>query len=111
MLTLIKSTAVCVLADSYHINLFCLSETWLTNLTTSTEFFYCIPPVFTLMHSTHSPRPTQSKNTGISGDGTAFLFREPLSRGRMISVPIDQPLVKNYLQLLEFKDDLINAKN
>ncbi len=70
----IKSTALSVLADSYHINLFCLTETWLTDLTTSAELCDCTPPGFTLIHS---PRPNLSKTALVSGGGTAFLVREP----------------------------------
>jgi hypothetical protein len=52
--------ALSVLADSYHTYLFCLAETWLTNLTISAELVNHTPTGFTIMHSSH---PNLSKNT------------------------------------------------
>ena len=66
----IKFTALSTLADSYHINLFCL-----THLISSAELLDCTPLGFTLIHS---PRPNITKTTLASGGGTAFLIRNPV---------------------------------
>ena len=62
-----------VLPNNYHINIFFLTETWLTSLTKLAELFDCTPG-FTILHS---PNPNFSKSTGVSGCGAAFLVCEP----------------------------------
>jgi hypothetical protein len=69
----IKSSAPSVLPNNYPINIVCLTETWLTSLTKLAELFDCTPG-FTILHS---PNPNLSKNTSVSGSGTAFLVCEP----------------------------------
>jgi hypothetical protein len=70
-------TAVSDLADTHHIHLFALTETWASPLTTSAELFDATPHGFTLIST---PRPVSSSCTSsVVGGGTAFLIRDPFT--------------------------------
>ena len=71
-----KSTAILDLAESKHVDIFALTETWITP-TTPSELISATPPGFTLISY---PRFSLSKKSrsNIIGGGTAFLLREPL---------------------------------
>ena len=68
------STALSSIAETHHVDLFALTETWITPSTTSAELFDSIPTGFSLLSF---PRPVSSytKNK-IIGGGTAFLVRD-----------------------------------
>jgi hypothetical protein len=73
----IHYTALSDLADTYNIDLFALTETWISPNTTSAELFDATPPGFSLISN---PRPVSaSKISSIVGGGTAFLIRQPYS--------------------------------
>ena len=77
LLNPLKFTAISDLADSRHIDLFALTETWITSSSTSAELLNATPPGFTLISC---PRPapiTPNTKSHIVGGGTAFLIREP----------------------------------
>ena len=65
-------TAISDLAQTRHINLFALTETWITPSTTLAELADATPPDFTLIST---PRPVSPANLKqkIIGGGTAFL--------------------------------------
>jgi hypothetical protein len=70
-----KYTAICDLAQSRHVDLFALTETWITSSATSAELRNATPPCFSLISY---PRPAPPNSTShIVGGGTAFLVREP----------------------------------
>ena len=72
-----KFTAILDLAESKHVDIFALSETWITPAATTSELISATPPGFTLISY---PRSASSKKTKskIIGGGTAFLIREPV---------------------------------
>jgi exonuclease III len=73
----IHYTALSDLADTYNIDLFALTETWISPNTTSAELFDATPPGFSLISN---PRPVStSKISSIVGGSTAFLIRHPYS--------------------------------
>jgi hypothetical protein len=75
-------TALTDLADIYNIDLFALTEIWISPSTTATELFDATPPGFSLISN---PRPVSTaKISSIVGGGTAFLIRNPDS---LISTP------------------------
>jgi hypothetical protein len=55
-------------ADCCHTNIFCLTKTLLTYLSTTLVVLPTSPSCM------HSPRPHLNKNTGVAGGGSAFLF-------------------------------------
>ncbi len=59
------------LADSFHPNVFALSETWIRNTTTPSELRDATPDGYSLLSQ---PRSTDSANIG---GGLAFLVKEP----------------------------------
>jgi exonuclease III len=69
-------TALTSLAQTHNVDIFALTETWISPNTTSAELFDSIPHGFYLVST---PRPVTSSKTSIVGGGTAFLVREPLS--------------------------------
>ena len=68
-------TALADLALTHHINLFALSETWVTPSTTFSELSEATPPEFSLIST---PRPVSPNNQKkkIVGGGTAFLIHD-----------------------------------
>jgi len=75
-------TAIADLADTHNIDIFALSETWISPNTTSAQLFNAIPCGFTIMNTPH-PVP-DSCTSSIVGGGTAFLLREPCT---LLSTP------------------------
>ena len=68
-------TALADLAYTYSIDLFALTETWVSSNTTSAELLDATPPGFTLISN---PRPVSSSTiSSVVGGGTAFLIRQP----------------------------------
>ena len=68
-------TAIFDLAQSRHVDLLALTETWITSSATSAELRNATPPGFSLISC---PRPAPTNLTShIVGGGTAFLVREP----------------------------------
>ena len=68
-------TAISDLAETHHVDLFALQETFISPATTSAEIADSIPPGFTLIST---PRPVSPNNSSnIVGGGTAFLIRDP----------------------------------
>ncbi len=74
LLNPLKYTAISDLADSHHIDIFALTETWITSSATGAELLDATPPGFMLISC---PRPAMSNKSHIVGGGTAFLIREP----------------------------------
>ena len=74
LLNPLKYTAISDLADSHHVDLFALTETWITSSATSAELRNATPSGFSLINC---PRPAPATNSHIVGGGTAFLVREP----------------------------------
>ena len=74
LLNPLKYTAISDIAETHHIDLFALTETWITSSATSAELLNATPPGFTLISC---PRPAPSTKSHIVGGGTAFLIREP----------------------------------
>ena len=72
LLNSLHYTAISDLAQTRHINLFALTETWITPSTTLAELAGATPPDFTLIST---PRPVSPANLKqkIVGGGTAFL--------------------------------------
>ena len=72
LLNSLHYTAISDLAKTRHINLFALTETWITPSTTLAELADATPPDFTLIST---PRPVSPANLKqkIIGGGTAFL--------------------------------------
>ena len=67
-------TALFSIAESHHIDLFALTETWITPHTTSAELLDSIPKGFSLLSF---PRPASSSaKSKVIGGGTAFLIRD-----------------------------------
>ena len=83
LLNPLKFTAISDLAESRHIDLFALTETWITSSSTSAELLNATPPGFTLI-SCPRPAPTTLTKSHIVGGGTAFLIREPAT---LLSTP------------------------
>jgi exonuclease III len=70
-------TALADLAQTHNVDIFALTETWISpNTTTSAELLDSIPHGF---HLVSTPRPVTSSKTSNVDGGTAFLVREPLS--------------------------------
>jgi len=68
-------TAIADLADTHNIDVFALSETWISPNTASAHLFDGIPRGFTFINT---PRPVlDSCTSSIVGGGAAFLLREP----------------------------------
>ena len=65
-------TGLADLALTHHINLFALSETWVTPSTTFSELSEATPPEFSLISTPRPVSPTNQKKK-IVGGGTAFL--------------------------------------
>ena len=68
-------TALADLALTHHINLFALSETWVTPSTTFSELSEATPPEFSLISTPRLVSPTNQKKK-IAGGGTAFLIHD-----------------------------------
>jgi exonuclease III len=83
LLNPLKFTAISDLAESRHIDLFALTETWITSSSTTAEILNATPPGFTLI-SCPRPAPTVLTKSHIVGGGTAFLIREPTT---LLSTP------------------------
>ena len=67
-------TALSTLAENHQIDLFALTETWITPSTTAAELLDSRPPGFSLLSF---PRPASSSTTNkIIGGGTAFLIHD-----------------------------------
>ena len=81
LLNPLKYTSIADLAESRHIDLFALTETWINFSSTAAELFNATPPGFTLISC---PRPAPATKSHIVGGGTAFLIREPAS---LLSAP------------------------
>ena len=64
-------TALADLAHTHNINLFALSETWVTPSTTISELSEATPPEFSLISTPRPVSPTNQKKK-IVGGGTAF---------------------------------------
>jgi len=71
----LKYTFIADLAESRHIYLFALTETWITSSSTCAELSNATPPDFSLISC---PRPTPATKSHIVGGGTAFLIRNLL---------------------------------
>ena len=68
-------TAIADLANTHNINVFALTETWISPKTTSAEILDSIPHGYTLIST---PRPVPASYTSsVIGGGTAFLIKEP----------------------------------
>jgi len=68
-------TAIAVLADTHNIDVFALTETWISPNTTFAQQFDAIPRGFTFINT---PRPVpDSRTSSIVAAGTAFFLREP----------------------------------
>jgi len=74
VLTDYHSAALSRLTVSYHPDLICLTETWITPITTLTELAKCTPPNYTLCNF---PRNFSNKTITVIDGGTGFLIREP----------------------------------
>jgi exonuclease III len=75
-------TAIADLVDTYNIDVFALTETWISPNTTSAQLFDAIPHGFTFIST---PRLVpDSCTSSIVGGGTAFLLREPC---KLLSTP------------------------
>ena len=83
LLNPLKYTAISDLAETRNIDLFALTETWITPSATSAELFNATPPGFTLI-SCPRPASTVLTKSHILGGGTAFLIREPAT---LLSTP------------------------
>jgi len=83
LLNPLKFTAISDLAETRNIDLFALTETWITPSATSAELFNATPPGFTLI-SCPRPASTILTKSHILGGGTAFLIREPAT---LLSTP------------------------
>jgi len=71
-------TAIAGLADTQNIDVFVLTETWISPNTTSAQLFDTIPHGLTFINT---PRLVHDLCTfSIVGGGTAFLLREPCKR-------------------------------
>ena len=70
----LKFTAISDIAESRRIDLFALTETWISSSSTSAQLLDATPPGFTLISC---PRPVSTTKSHIVGGGTAFLIREP----------------------------------
>ena len=80
-----KYTAIFDLAQSRHVDLIALTETWITSSATSAELRDATPPGFSLVSC---PRPAPANLTShIVGGGTAFLVREPT---HIVNTPSNQ---------------------
>jgi len=67
----LKYTSIADLAESRHIDLFALTETWITSSSTGAELFNATPPGFTLISC---PRPTPATNSHIVSGAQHFSF-------------------------------------
>jgi len=70
----IHCTAIADLADTHNIDVFALTETWISPNTTSAQLFDAIPREFTFIN-TPRPVPISCTSSIISGS-TAFLLRK-----------------------------------
>jgi exonuclease III len=85
LLNPMKYTAIFDLAHSRHVDLFALTETWITSSATSAELRNAPPPGFSLVSC---PRPAPANLTShVVGGGTAFLVREP---AHIVNTPFNQ---------------------
>jgi exonuclease III len=75
LLNPMKYTALSDLAQSRQVDLFALTETWITSFATSAELRNATPTGFFLISCPRSSPSTKSSH--IVGGGTAFLIREP----------------------------------
>ena len=75
-------TAIADLADTHNIDVFALTETWISPNTTSAQLFDAIPHGFTCI-STPRLVPNSCTSSNVGG-GTAFLIREPC---KLLSTP------------------------
>ena len=66
-------TAIADIANTNHIHLFALTETWISPSTSQAELLDSVPSGFTIIST---PRPS-NKKSGVVGGGTAFLIRDP----------------------------------
>ena len=71
-------TARADLVLTHHINLFVLSQTWVTPSTTFSELSEATPPEFSLISTPRPVSPTNQKKK-IVGGGTAFLIHDSFS--------------------------------
>ena len=67
-------TALADLAHTHNINLFALSETWVTPSTTISELSEATPPEFSLISTPRPPCFSNQSKEKIVGGGTAFLI-------------------------------------
>jgi hypothetical protein len=91
-------TALSDLADTYNIDLFALSETWISPSTTAAELFDATPPGFSLICNPRHVSTT--KISSIVGGGTAFLIRHPDSL--ISTLPTVSALLRFQMLLLNF---------
>ena len=77
LLNPLKFTAISDLAESRCIDLFALTETWITSSSTGAELLNATPPGFTLISCPRPAPATPNTKSSIVGGGTAFLIREP----------------------------------
>jgi len=70
LLNPVKYTAIADLADAYQIDLFALTETWISS-SSSSELFNATPPGFTLISCA---RPTPATKSHIVGGVQRFSF-------------------------------------
>ena len=70
------SIAVSDIADSFHPDIFCLTETWIKPTTTSVELD-CVPGYSLISYPCTS---SSNKSSWNVGGGTAFLVKEPFSQ-------------------------------
>ena len=93
LLNPMRYTAIFDLAQSRHVDLFALTETWITSSATSAELRNATSPGFSLVSC---PRPASANLTShIVGGGTAFLVREP---AHIVNTPSNQKF-KSFLSL------------
>jgi Reverse transcriptase (RNA-dependent DNA polymerase)/Endonuclease-reverse transcriptase len=71
-------TALADIAETQNINIFAITETWITPSTTFAELADATPPGFTLI-STPRPPPSSNTNKKIIGGGTAFVINDSLT--------------------------------
>jgi len=71
LLNPLKYTAIADLTESHKIDLFALTETWITSSSSSSELFNAAPPGFTLISC---PRPAPATKSHIVGGVQRFSF-------------------------------------
>ena len=72
LLNPLKYTAIADLAETGTIDVFALTETWITSSATSAELRNAFPPGFFLISN---PRTAPATHAHVVGGGTAFLLR------------------------------------